>query len=314
MLDQTALNSVLNTGVTARETKTKEEPTDAEAFNAVLNDATSTKKGAKKEESKAENKDSKEKKQRETREQEDKDSKVAHQQQTLDRTGQMRKLMTKNVDTLSLAEKQALRVAEFANADQQNVKTTPQLATQPQIQAPAAQTAKTGKSARPSDMAVGKEASSKVRAAAERADEKNTEMAEETHKKETGRQSTTGNLDQALVKEANFTDELRKTSNAERARERQSVVDQILQQIEVRNFANRTELHMKLNPEYLGELKVKLVHTDDGIRADFETSSRATRELLREGEEDLKAQAATKGVRMRSMKVTLVEKVDSATA
>ena len=30
MLDQSALNSVLNTGVTARETKTKEEPTDAE--------------------------------------------------------------------------------------------------------------------------------------------------------------------------------------------------------------------------------------------------------------------------------------------
>jgi hypothetical protein len=184
MLDQSALNSVLNTGVTARETKTKEEPTDAEAFNAVLNDATTTKKGAKKEEAKADTKDSKEKKQRETREQEDKDSKVAQQQQTLDRTGQMRKLMTKNVDTLSLAEKQALRVAEFANIDQQNVKTTPQLAvTQPQ--APA-QTARTGKSAKPSDMAVGKEASSKVRAAAERADEKNTEMAEETHKKETG--------------------------------------------------------------------------------------------------------------------------------
>ena len=314
MLDQTALNSVLNTGVTARETKTKEEPTDAEAFNAVLNDATSTKKGAKKEEAKADTKDSKEKKQRETREQEDKDSKVAQQQQTLDRTGQMRKLMTKNVDTLSLAEKQALRVAEFANADQQNVKTTPQLAMQPQPQAPAAQTAKTGKSARPSDMAVGKEASSKVRAAAERADEKNTEMAEDTHKKETGKHSSASNLDQALVKEANFADELRKTSSADRARERQSVVDQILQQIEVRNFANRTELHLKLNPEYLGELKVKLVHTDDGIRADFETSSRATRQLLREGEEDLKSQAATKGVRMRSMKVTLVDKVDNATA
>lgn len=314
MLDQSALNSVLNTGVTARETKTKEEPTDAEAFNAVLNDATSTKKGAKKEETKAETKDSKDKKQRETREQEDKDSKVAHQQQTLDRTGQMRKLMSKNVDTLSLAEKQALRVAEFANADQQNVKTTPQLAMQPQPQAPAAQTAKTGKSAKPSDMAMGKEASSKVRAAAERADEKNTEMAEETHKKETGKHSATGNLDQALVKESNFAEELRKTSAADQAAERKSVVDQIMQQIEVRNFANRTELNFKLNPEYLGELKVKLVHTDDGIRADFETSSRKTRQLLRDGEEELKTQAATKGVRMRSMKVSLVEKVDDATA
>lgn len=313
MLEQSALNSVLNTGVNARETKTKEEPTDAEAFNAVLNDATSTKKGAKKEETKSEPKDAKEKKQREAREQDEKDSKVAQQQQTLDRNGQIRKLMTKNVDTLSLAEKQALRVAEFASLDQQNVKTAPQLA-MPQPQAPAAQTAKTGKSARPSDMAVGKEASSKVRAAAERADEKNTEMAEETHKKETGKHSATGNLDQALVKEANFADELRKTSAADKAAERKSVVDQIMQQIEVRNFANRTELNFRLNPEYLGELKVKLVHTDDGVRADFETSSRATRQLLRDGEEELKTQASTKGVRMRSMKVTLVDKVDTATA
>jgi hypothetical protein len=313
MLEQNALNSVLNTGVNARETKTKEEPTDAEAFNAVLNDATSTKKGAKKEETKSEPKDAKEKKQREAREQDEKDSKVAQQQQTLDRNGQIRKLMTKNVDTLSLAEKQALRVAEFASLDQQNVKTAPQLA-MPQPQAPAAQTAKTGKSAKPSDMAVGKEASSKVRAAAERADEKNTEMAEETHKKETGKHSATGNLDQALVKEANFADELRKTSAADKAAERKSVVDQIMQQIEVRNFANRTELNFRLNPEYLGELKVKLVHTDDGVRADFETSSRATRQLLRDGEEELKTQASTKGVRMRSMKVTLVDKVDTATA
>lgn len=312
MLDQSALNSVLNTGVTARESKTKEEPTDAEAFNAVLNDATSTKKGGKKEEAKSESKDSKDKKQHEAREQEEKDSKVAQQQQTFERSGALRKLMTKNVDTMSLAEKQALRVAEFANADQQNVKTAPQLAMQPQ--APVAQTAKAGKSARPNDMAVGKEASSKVRAAAERADDKSTEMAEESHKKQTGKQSNAGNLDQALVKEANFADELRKTSAADSARDRQSVIDQIMQQIEVRNFANRTELHLKLNPEYLGELKVKLVHTDDGIRADFETSSRSTRKLLREGEEELKSAAATKGVRMRSMKVTLVDKVDSATA
>ena len=314
MLDQTALNSVLNSGL-APQAKPKEEATDAEAFNAVLNDATTPKKGEKAEkgEAKSETKDSKDKKQREVREQEDKDSKVAHQQ-TLDRGNalQMRKLMSKNVDTLSLAEKQALRVAEFANADQQNVKTAPQLAQQPQA-LPTQQAAKTGKSGRPSDTPVGKEASTKVRAAAERADEKGQEVAEEVHKREQGKSSSASNLDQKLVKEANFTDELQKSSNAERARERQSVVDQILQQIEVRNFANRTELHMKLNPEYLGELKVKLVHTDDGIRCDFETSSRATRQLLREGEEELKTAAAGKGVRMRSMNVTLVDKVDADT-
>lgn len=312
MLDQNMMNSVLSSGGVARtEPKAKEEGGDAEAFNAALNDASATPKSKKsdKEEAKAEAKDSKDKK-REAKEHED--TKLA-QQQPVDRTGaiHMKKLMAKNVDTMSLAEKQALRLAEFASMDQQNVKSQPQLAQQPVAQ-PQAQASKAGKTAKaPGEMIAGKGASVKVSGEAERADEKTLQAVEELQKKDQGKSSSSSNLDQLLVKEASFADELRKTSSADKARERQSVIDQILQQIEVRNFANRTELHLKLNPEYLGELKVKLVHTDDGIRADFETSSKATRQILREGEEELKAQAKDKGVRFKAMRVTLVENVDA---
>ena len=225
----------------------------------------------------------------------------------------MKKLMSKNVDTLSLAEKQALRLAEFADQSLQNVKTQTQLIQQPVAQAP--QSSKAGKTAKsPTEMGVSSKDLAASQRGEERADAKTLEAVEQLQKKDHAKSSSATNLDQLLVKESSFADELHKTSSADKARERQSVIDQILSQIEVRNFANRTELHLKLNPEYLGELKVKLVHTDDGIRADFETSNKATRELLREGEEDLKAQAKGKGVRFKSMRFTLVVKVDSTPA
>jgi len=311
MLDQNVLNSVLSTGGVGRaEAKPKEEPGDAEAFNAALNDASSSPKSKKldKEDSKREAKDSKDKK-REARDQEE--AKAAPPAQ--DRLGaiHLKKLMTKNVDTLSLAEKQALRLAEFASPDQQNVKTQAQLAQQmPVPQQAAGQSHKSGKTAKPNPEGVSARDVGARGREAERADEKTLAAVEELQSKEQTKGQSSGSLDQLLVKEANFADELRKTSAADKARERQSVIDQILQQIEVRNFANRTELNLKLNPEYLGELKIKLVHTDDGIRADFETSSKATRQVLREGEEDLKTQASAKGVRLRSMRVTLVDKVE----
>lgn len=304
MLDQNVLNSVL-AGNTSRPENKKEETVDAEAFGSALNEASQSKpKGKAKEESKAESKDAAKKaaRDKEAHEQEE-----ARNQPVQDKTAaiQMRKLMTKNVDTLSLAEKQALRIAEFADESHKVAKAP--VAPGSSAASPASPS-RAGKAARVEDKAVaGREASTEVRKQADRAEERQ-QVAEEAKKLEQPKGS--GNLEQLLNKEASFAEEIRKTSQVDRARERQSVIDQIMQQIEVRNFANRTELHMKLNPEYLGELKVKLVHTDDGIRADFETSSKATRAILRECEDDLRTQAAGKGVRMRAMRFTLVEKVD----
>jgi flagellar hook-length control protein FliK len=303
MLDNNALNSVLGTGGTRSEGKTKDTPIDAEAFGQALDEAGAKNKPAKAKEKESEGKD-KEAKKQEAKEHDEARTKSL----TQDKTGaiHLKKLMSKNVDTLSLAEKQALRIAEFADESAQNAKTTVQMGKAQQ--APMAQAKSSTPQAAKAARSESKPVVSEAAQSKERQEESAKQVAEEKAKTEQAKGG--GNLEQMLAKEAKFTEEIRQASATERNQERQSVIDQIMQQIEVRNFANRTELHMRLNPEYLGELKVKLVHTDDGIRADFQTSSRQTRALLREAEDELKTQAADKGVRLRSMRVTLVEEVE----
>src|SRR5688572_2091266 len=107
MLDQNVLNSVLGTPATGAPTdaKTKVEKGDAEAFGAAMDDASG----------KTKSKDKKETKDSEDTKAEKKDSKKAAehqedqkaQQRSQDTTAamHMKKLLSKNVDTLSLAEK-----------------------------------------------------------------------------------------------------------------------------------------------------------------------------------------------------------------
>lgn len=305
MLDQNVLNSVLSTGGVAKADGKKSEKADGDAFSAALGEASKEKTGKSKE-SKSEAKE-KEVKKQEAREFDERQKQQADRAKDRTSSAYMHKLMKKNVDTLSLSEKQALRVAEFASDAELQSKAASQ-SQAPQAALP--QSTAAGKMARaqPDANLAGKEASPKVRLEAERADEKTLKAVEDLRLKEQPKAGA-ANLDQLLAKESQFTEEMSKAGNVEKAQERQSVIDQIMQQIEVRNFANRTELNFRLNPEYLGELSVKLVHTDDGVRADFETSSKRTRELLREGEEDLRTQAADKGVRLKTMKFTLVDKL-----
>lgn len=97
-----------------------------------------------------------------------------------------------------------------------------------------------------------------------------------------------------------------------RAEQRRQVLDQILAQIDVKNVANQTEMNLRLNPEYLGEVKISLVHDDEGgVRASFKTTSRATREVLADNTEDLIGQARDKGVRIGSMSVQLVDSIEA---
>jgi flagellar hook-length control protein FliK len=99
---------------------------------------------------------------------------------------------------------------------------------------------------------------------------------------------------------------------AARAEQRRQVMDQILAQIDVRNVANQTEMNLRLNPEYLGEVKITLVHDDEGgVKALFKTTSKATREVLDENGSDLIEQARGKGVRIGSMDVELVDDIDA---
>lgn len=124
-----------------------------------------------------------------------------------------------------------------------------------------------------------------------------------------GNTNAGGRLEQMLAEEAMKTREAGKSGEAQRAEQRQNLMDQILAHVEVRNLANQTELNLKLNPEYLGDVKISLIHDEKGIRADFQTTSRATRELLEESEEELLSQVKSKGIRLEAMRVKLVEEV-----
>lgn len=305
MLEQNVLNTVLGAtaGATREDSRNRADAADPSAFGAALEEASRSKEGAKsnKEEKSEAKSEAKEARKKEVRDQED--AKLSKHTKDAAAAIHLKKMMHKNTDTLSLAEKQALRVAEFAGENQQPLARptqSPVSASTPQL---------SGKTTR-AEMAD-KSLSPQVRNEAERVDARTAEAVEQLQKQEQGRPAP-ASLEGMIAKEADFASELQKTQQVSRSQERQSVIDQILQQIEVRNLANRTELNLKLNPEYLGELKVKLVHTDDGIRADFETSSKQTRELLREGEEELKAQANAKGVRLRSARFRLVESQDMA--
>lgn len=98
-----------------------------------------------------------------------------------------------------------------------------------------------------------------------------------------------------------------------RAEQRRQVLDQILAQIDVKNVANQTEMNLRLNPEYLGEVKITLVHDDEGgVKAMFKTTSKATREVLDENGTDLIDQARSKGVRIGSMAVQLVDDIEAS--
>lgn len=102
----------------------------------------------------------------------------------------------------------------------------------------------------------------------------------------------------------------KEAGEAARQEQRRMVMDQILTNIQVRNVANQTEMQLRLNPEYLGEVKISLVHDDEGgVTAKFTTTSKVTSEILAESKDDLMEQAAGHGVRIGSMDVAYVDDI-----
>jgi hypothetical protein len=119
--------------------------------------------------------------------------------------------------------------------------------------------------------------------------------------KETSNFQMEGFLQSGLPKEA---------GEANRAEQRRAVMDQLLTKIQVRNVANQTEMQLRLNPEYLGEVKISLIHDDEGgVRATFTTTSKVTKEILSENKLELMDQASDRGVRIGSMDVEYVDEI-----
>ncbi len=95
-----------------------------------------------------------------------------------------------------------------------------------------------------------------------------------------------------------------------RAEQRRAVMDQLLTKIQVRNVANQTEMQLRLNPEYLGEVKISLLHDKEGgVKATFQTTSKLTKEILAENKDELMEKARTNGVRIGDMDVEFVDEL-----
>lgn len=118
----------------------------------------------------------------------------------------------------------------------------------------------------------------------------------------------TGDVAQALKnQEANKAE---KGERAERAEKSQKILDQIIKQVDIRNLNNKTELVLKLNPEYMGDLKMKIDFEEGNMNARFETTSKEVKELLNESMEDLAGAFRSKGLKLKKTTAVLVDNIE----
>jgi flagellar hook-length control protein FliK len=92
--------------------------------------------------------------------------------------------------------------------------------------------------------------------------------------------------------------------------QREDVIRQIMTHIDVQRVANQTEVALRLNPEFLGDMKIKLnFEGRNHVSADFETTSKETKALLDEGLDSLKDSFERAGMTLTRGNTHLVEHV-----
>ncbi|MDO5295982.1 MAG: flagellar hook-length control protein FliK [bacterium] len=95
-------------------------------------------------------------------------------------------------------------------------------------------------------------------------------------------------------------------------KKRQQVINQIVEHMELRNLANRDELHLKLNPEYLGELKIKLTRGENGeVSAQFITTSDETKEVLQDSRSELRTRVEATGLKLGTISIAKVDDLET---
>jgi flagellar hook-length control protein FliK len=100
------------------------------------------------------------------------------------------------------------------------------------------------------------------------------------------------------------------SDRAKELAERKEVVDQIVRHVEIRNLNSRDELVMRLNPEYLGELKLKISKEGGKMSALFETTSQEVRAIIEESADELTSMFGSKGLTLTGAKVKLVGSIE----
>ncbi|MFH0801054.1 MAG: flagellar hook-length control protein FliK [bacterium] len=90
---------------------------------------------------------------------------------------------------------------------------------------------------------------------------------------------------------------------------REEVMQQVIQHLEILKLQDATQVIMKLNPAFLGELGLKMEVEGSRVTARFETTSKQTREFLEESLKELEKAFSDKGLRVGRVLVNLVEKI-----
>lgn len=95
----------------------------------------------------------------------------------------------------------------------------------------------------------------------------------------------------------------------ETAVKREEVIQQIIQHLELKNIADRSELSIRLNPAFLGELKLNIVKDGGKLSIRFQTTSRKVRSIIQESIEELSGALQSKGITVSNIGVNLVEEM-----
>ena len=98
-------------------------------------------------------------------------------------------------------------------------------------------------------------------------------------------------------------------TEAERNVKREEVIKQIINHVELKNFAGKSELTIKMNPEFLGAMKMRLIFEGDKVSAEFNTTSKAVREAIADSSDELSQAFNEKGIKVGHIGVKLVDKV-----
>lgn len=125
-----------------------------------------------------------------------------------------------------------------------------------------------------------------------------------------GGASTDTQTSKDLTAAGKDTSAAKESQEAERNVKREEVIKQILQHVELRNIGNKTELTLKLNPEFLGAMKLRLLMDGDNVTAEFNTVSPAVREAMEESREELNDALKGQGIKVARMNFKLVDKIE----
>lgn len=98
-------------------------------------------------------------------------------------------------------------------------------------------------------------------------------------------------------------------SEAQRNIKREEVIKQIINHVEMKNLGSKTELTIKLNPEFMGNMKMRLLFDGDKVSAEFNTTSKEVREALEESAQELSDALAEQGVKVSKVNVHLVDDI-----